>query len=99
MPLRLQSRQRARDRKFADSPLEGTGFEPSVPLLRKGLSAVAERSCRTDKLDGIIKHRSSRKTTVVGCGPPLHSRLFDGGDRWFESIPLQQRVCKLSVPL
>jgi len=21
--------------KFADSPLEGTGFEPSVPLLRK----------------------------------------------------------------
>jgi pimeloyl-ACP methyl ester carboxylesterase len=24
-----------RNRKFADSPLEGTGFEPSVPLLRR----------------------------------------------------------------
>jgi len=23
----------AKNRKFADSPLEGTGFEPSVPLL------------------------------------------------------------------
>jgi NTE family protein len=27
-----RSRQRARDRKFADSPLEQTGFEPLVPL-------------------------------------------------------------------
>jgi hypothetical protein len=26
------SRQRGRDRKFVDSPLEETGFEPSVPL-------------------------------------------------------------------
>jgi hypothetical protein len=36
--------------RFAqDSPLEGTGFEPSVPLFAKrGLSAVARR---TDKLD------------------------------------------------
>jgi hypothetical protein len=30
-PPLIRSRQRARDRKFADSPLEGTGFEPSVP--------------------------------------------------------------------
>jgi hypothetical protein len=66
--------------KFSpDSPLEGTGFEPLVPLLRKGFSAVAERRCRADKLDGVIKHRSSRETTVVGRGPPLHGRLFDGG--------------------
>jgi hypothetical protein len=66
--------------RFAgDSPLEGTGFEPLVPLLRKGFSAVAERRCRADKLDGVIKHRSSRETTVVGRGPPLHGRLFDGG--------------------
>ena len=27
----IRSRQRARDRKFNDSPLEGSGFEPSVP--------------------------------------------------------------------
>src|SRR5256885_11332292 len=62
-----------------DSPLEGTGFEPSVPLLRKGLSAVAERRCRTDKLDGVITQRSSRETMGVGRGPPLHGRLYDGG--------------------
>src|SRR5215813_9386924 len=37
-----------------DSLPEGTGFEPSVPLLRKGLSAVAERRCRTDKLEGSL---------------------------------------------
>src|SRR5215472_5451359 len=52
-----------------DSPLEGTGFEPSVPLLGKGLSAVAEPRCRTDKIDEVIRHRSSRETTVVERGP------------------------------
>ena len=44
-----------RPRKFrfaTDSALEGTGFETSVPLLREGLLAVAERRYRTDKLDG-----------------------------------------------
>jgi hypothetical protein len=39
----LRIRGDPRDRGFADSPLEGTGFEPPVPLLRKGLSAVARR--------------------------------------------------------
>jgi hypothetical protein len=29
-----------------DSPLEGTGFEPSVPLLRKALLGVANRRRR-----------------------------------------------------
>ena len=29
-----------RNRKFVDSPLEGTGFEPSVPLLRKALPGL-----------------------------------------------------------
>jgi hypothetical protein len=52
-----------------DSLLEGTGFEPSVPLLGKGLSAVAEPRCRTDKIDEVIRHRSSRETTVVERGP------------------------------
>jgi hypothetical protein len=37
----------ARDRKFADSPLEGTGFEPSVPLLRKALLGVTNREIGT----------------------------------------------------
>src|SRR5215831_6947502 len=57
-----------------DSPLEGTGFEPSVPLLRKGLSAVAERRCRTDKLEGSLSTSrlarraegdSSRSTSLI----------------------------------
>ena len=62
-----------------DSPQEETGFEPSVPLSEKGLSAVAERRCRTDKLDGVIKHRSSRETTMVGRGASLDGCLFLGG--------------------
>src|SRR6516164_7000114 len=49
------------------------------PALAKGLSAVAEGRCLTDKLDGIIKHRSSRETTMVGRGASLDGRLFLGG--------------------
>jgi hypothetical protein len=49
------------------------------PALAKGLSAVAEGGRRTDKLDGVIKHRSSRETTMVGRGASLHGRLFLGG--------------------
>jgi len=36
------------------------------PALVKGLSAVADERCRTNKLDGVIKHRSSRETTMIG---------------------------------
>src|SRR6202049_5061196 len=36
--------------RFAlDSPLEGTGFEPSVPLLRKALLGVANRRRRHER--------------------------------------------------
>ena len=70
-----------------DSSLEGTGFEPSVPLLRKGLLAVAERRYRTDKLDGVIKHRSSRETTMVGRGASLDGRLFFGGTDGSNPVP------------
>jgi hypothetical protein len=47
------------------------------PALVKGLSAVADERRRTDKLDGVIKHRSSRETTMVGRGasPTAASRL------------------------
>ena len=38
------------------------------PALVKGLAAVADERCRTDKLIGVIKHRSSRETTMVGRG-------------------------------
>jgi hypothetical protein len=49
------------------------------PALVKGLSVVADERCRTAKLDGIIKHRSSRETTMVGRGASLDGRLFLGG--------------------
>jgi hypothetical protein len=35
------------DRRFADSPVEGTGFEPPVPLLR--------RFCRAVNPDAVMK--------------------------------------------
>ena len=53
------------------------------PALVKGLSAVADERCRTDKLDGVIKDRSSRETAMVGRGASLDGRLFLGGtDEW-----------------
>jgi len=58
-------------------------------LCEKGLSAVAGR---TDKLDGVIKHRSSRETTMVGREPPPPRPSLSRRDRWFESILLQRRV-------
>jgi hypothetical protein len=45
----------------------------------KGLSALADERCRTDKLDGVIKHTSSRETKMVGRGASLDGRLFLGG--------------------
>jgi hypothetical protein len=38
-----------RNQRFADSPPEGTGFEPSVPLLRKALLGVANRRQRHER--------------------------------------------------
>jgi len=45
----------------------------------KGLSAIADERCGTDKLDEVIKYRSSRETTIVGRGASLDGRLFLGG--------------------
>ena len=61
------------------SVLEGTGFEPSVPLFRKGLSAVAEGDAGPISWMGPLS-RSSRETTMVGRGVSLHGRLFLGTD-------------------
>ena len=54
--------------------------------LVKGLLSADER-CRTDKLDGVIKHRSSRKTTMVGRGATLDGRLFRGGTDGSNPVP------------
>jgi hypothetical protein len=62
------------------------------PALVKGLSAVADERCQTDKLDGVIKRRSSRETTMVGRGASLDGRL--PRNRWFESGSLQRRVAR-----
>jgi len=43
--------------------------------------------CRTDKLDGVIKRRSSRETTMVGRGASLDGRLFLGGTDGSNLVP------------
>ena len=53
----------------------------------KGISAVADERCRTDKLDVVIKHRSSRETTMVGRGAALDGRLFLGGTDGSNPVP------------
>jgi hypothetical protein len=59
-----------------------------TPRWREPDSNHRSRSCenglavvvgRTDRLDGLIKHRSSRATTMVGRGPPFDGRLFTAG--------------------
>jgi len=49
--------------------------------------AVADERCRTDKLDGVIRHRSSRETTMVGRGAFLDGRLFLGGTDGSNPVP------------
>jgi hypothetical protein len=41
-PTVIDRLRRTKVRFARDSPLEESGFEPSVPLLRKGLPGVAE---------------------------------------------------------
>src|SRR6516162_11515856 len=57
------------------------------PARVKGLSAVADERRRTDKLDGVIKHRSSRETRMVGRGATLDGRLFLGGTDGSNPVP------------
>jgi hypothetical protein len=53
----------------------------------KGLSAVADERCRTDKLEGVIKRRSSRETTMVRRGASLDGRVFLGGTHGSNPVP------------
>ena len=57
----------------------------------KGLSAVADERCWTDKLDVVIKHRSSRETTIVCRGATLDGRLFLGGTDGSNPSPAHAR--------
>jgi hypothetical protein len=73
--------------KFARLSAGGNRIRTIGPALVKGLSAVADERCRTDKLDGVIKHRSSRETTMVGRGASLDGRLFLGGTDGSNPVP------------
>src|SRR5437763_1604682 len=79
-----------RDRKFADSSLEEAGFEPSVP---RGAIQVS-RGAHLDSA-GFSANRK------VGANENRHhdDAVRRPRDRWFESGPLQRRVCELSVPI
>ena len=65
------------------------------PALAKSLSAVAERRTRTDKLERVIKHRSSLETTMVGRGASPQGRLFLGGtDRRYGAGGEEWQLCR-----
>jgi hypothetical protein len=50
-------------------------------------------------LSPAASHANSHSPTTAGAGvPTAHPRPFPTGDRQFESIPLQERVCEPSVP-
>src|SRR5271169_4320915 len=75
-----------RNRWFADSPLEGTGFEPSVPLLRK----VSRLSPKGDA--GPISWMGLSSTSRLArrrwsAAGPLHGRLFLGGTDGSNPVP------------
>src|SRR5690242_9601462 len=72
---RLVMRANRRDRGFADSPLEGTGFEPSVPR-RAPRVLVFRLSCAPYFRWREIKQR--RHGLVLNLGRVER-------DRWFES--------------
>src|SRR4029077_7317029 len=89
----------------ADSPLEGSGFEPSVPLLRlSSIRAVRaeiigrstdvfrrDREFDVSALQGRLSTSSqSQCSTDPGLIPGTwHRPLFLTRDRWFESGSLQ----------
>ena len=70
-------------RREPDSNNRSRSCERSLSCCRRGR--------RTDKLDEVIKHRSSRETTMVGRGASLRPSL-SRRDRWFEPGSLLLRL-------
>ncbi len=62
------------------------------PALAKGLSAVAKGRCRTNKLDGVIKHRSSTRDDNGWPRTSLHGRLFLGRTDGSNPVPSSVEV-------
>jgi hypothetical protein len=97
----------ARDRFAPDSPLEGSGFEPSVPLPRLssiravraeiiGRSTDVFRRDREFDVSALQGRLSTSSQSQCSTDPGLiagtwHRPLFLTRDRWFESGSLQRR--------
>src|SRR6516162_7230552 len=81
-PRTRNSRRRHRARegpKVCRLAAGGNRIRTIGTALRKGPLGSAEQRCRTDRLDGIMKPRSSRETSVVARGSLFDGRLVDGG--------------------
>src|ERR1700736_5441900 len=97
-----------RNRWFADSSLEGTGFEPSVPRQEKWsmpsssdqtrvgrtltLGGGAESSLEGRDIELSVAPKDIRTSPYDLCANRSVRRQSREGDRWFESTSLQQRV-------
>jgi hypothetical protein len=79
-------------RFVADSLLEGTGFEPPVPLVPKALLA-ANPGRRHEK-----RSLKAQVETPIIARSALPQLLRSRWDREFESVFLQQPVCLSSEP-
>src|SRR5438874_12538312 len=95
--------------RFAiDSPLEGTGFEPSVPRQEKWsmpsssdqtrvgrtltLGGGAESSLEGRDIELSVSPKDIRTSPYDLCANRSDRRQSREGDRWFESTSLQRRV-------
>src|SRR5207302_11406533 len=91
---------------FADSPLEGTGFEPSVPRQEKWsmpnssnqtrvgrtltLGGGAESSLEGRDIELSVSPKDIRTSPYDLCANRLDRRQSREGNRWFESTSLQR---------
>src|ERR1700730_7386464 len=98
----------ARNRWFADSPLEGTGFEPSVPRREKWsmpsssdqtrvgrtltLGGGAESSREGRDIELSVSPKDIPTSPYDLCANRSDRRQSREGDLWFESTSLQQGV-------
>ena len=99
---------RASSQFAADSPVEGTGFEPSVPRQEKWsmpsssdqtrvgrtltLGGGAESSLEGRYIELSVSPKDIRPSPYDLCANRSDRRQSREGDRWFESGSLQQRV-------
>ena len=96
----------ARQGFFADSPLEGTGFEPSVPRQEKWsmpsssdqtrvgrtltLRGGAESSLEGSDIELSVSPKDIRTSPYDLCANRSDRRQSREGDRWFESTSLHR---------